>query len=184
MEHIINTAIATAQLMAAINQSWPMEGSSHNSTCTAVIKRFIRAHGNSTFHARLMIWSTRSLGKVALTQSNMNQKNHTFIKNQRCDGRTGPSHPFKNNVAIMAETPNGAMNSASWNVPHFIPLYSVWNPATSSESASTMSNGDLFISAEAAIAKMKNPNGCNRMKGNLWASTISTSESDPDSIST
>ncbi len=32
-----------------------------------------------------------------------------------------------------------------------IPLYSVWNPATSSDSASGMSNGARFVSASSAV---------------------------------
>ena len=37
-----------------------------------------------------------------------------------------PLQPDRNRVAMMAETMIGAMNSASWNSPNFMPLYSVW----------------------------------------------------------
>ena len=41
-----------------------------------------------------------------------------------------------------------------------MPEYSVWNPATSSVSASARSNGGRFVSASPAIRKMTNAGNC------------------------
>ena len=48
------------------------------------------------------------------------------------------------------------MNSARKKIAKRMPVYSVWNPPTSSCSASTRSNGGWFVSAIAAITKMTN----------------------------
>jgi hypothetical protein len=39
---------------------------------------------------------------------------------------------------------------------YFMPEYSVWNPATSSDSASGMSKGNRFVSAKAEITNRMN----------------------------
>ena len=65
-----------------------------------------------------------------------------------------------------------------------MPLYSVWKPAVSSDSASIRSNGVRFISAEAATRKTKNPSGCSTMNGSCCASTTSTSDMLPAKSST
>ena len=41
-----------------------------------------------------------------------------------------------------------------------IPEYSVWNPATSSDSASARSNGGRFVSASAQMKKITNAGNC------------------------
>jgi len=48
------------------------------------------------------------------------------------------------------------MNSARKKIAKRMPEYSVWNPPTSSCSASTRSNGGWFVSATAATTKMTN----------------------------
>ncbi len=45
------------------------------------------------------------------------------------------------------------------NMPNFIAEYSVWNPPTSSCSASARSNGRRFVSAKALMRKIKQPIG-------------------------
>ena len=49
---------------------------------------------------------------------------------------------------------NILMNSARKKNANFIPEYSVWNPAVSSDSASARSNGPLLISAVLATRKI------------------------------
>ena len=45
------------------------------------------------------------------------------------------------------------------NMANFMELYSLWNPATSSVSASGRSNGARFVSASAQMKKMTKPSG-------------------------
>src|SRR3954466_94922 len=69
----------------------------------------------------------------------------------------GRSHPPSHNVTAIDETAIIAEYSARKNRDQRKPLYSVWNPAVSSDSASGKSNGARLVSATMAIAKMKNP---------------------------
>src|SRR5207249_10724157 len=50
--------------------------------------------------------------------------------------------------------------SAMKNIANLKLAYSVWKPATSSDSASGKSNGTRFVSATAATKKQKNPKIC------------------------
>src|ERR1700676_3628482 len=50
--------------------------------------------------------------------------------------------------------------SAMKNIANLKLEYSVWKPATSSDSASGRSNGTRFVSAIAATKKQKNPKIC------------------------
>src|SRR5687767_12946228 len=54
------------------------------------------------------------------------------------NGMAGPCQPPRNNVTVKAQTVNDSRNSAMYHSANFMPLYSVWNPATSSDSASGM----------------------------------------------
>src|SRR5437016_7791025 len=68
----------------------------------------------------------------------------------------GRIHPPSHNVTAIEETAIMAEYSARKKSDHRKPLYSVWNPAVSSDSASGKSNGARFVSATIATAKMKN----------------------------
>src|SRR5450755_5118450 len=59
----------------------------------------------------------------------------------------GRSHPPSHNVTAIDDTASIAEYSARKNSDQRKPLYSVWNPATSSDSASGRSNGARFVSA-------------------------------------
>src|SRR5512142_518176 len=76
--------------------------------------------------------------------------------------------------------------SPSMKNANFIPEYSVWNPATSSDSASGRSNGTRLFSAFIATKKMKHATICGSTFQTLcsWYSTIFTRSSEPVSIST
>lgn len=82
-----------------------------------------------------------------------------FIKNQATGGKNGPLQPPKKKVTATADTVMILAYSAMKNNANFILLYSVWNPATNSVSASGKSNGHLFVSAIALIAYMINAKG-------------------------
>ena len=63
----------------------------------------------------------------------------------------GAFQPPRNSSVAMHETVIMLTYSAMKNSPKRRPEYSVWNPPTSSVSASTRSNGARFVSATAVI---------------------------------
>ena len=65
-------------------------------------------------------------------------------------------HPPKNKVAPIAQTTNMFTYSARKNKANFIPEYSVWKPAVSSDSASAKSKGALLVSATDPIKNIIN----------------------------
>src|SRR5438128_7912729 len=69
----------------------------------------------------------------------------------------GRSHPPSQNVTAIDDTAIIAEYSARKNKDQRNPLYSVWNPAVNSDSASGKSNGARLVSATIATAKIKNP---------------------------
>src|ERR1700691_992732 len=76
----------------------------------------------------------------------------------------GRSHPPSHNVTAMEETAIMAEYSARKNNDQRKPLYSVWKPAVSSDSASARSKGARLVSETMATAKMKkaiSPSGKN-----------------------
>src|SRR5580658_4749224 len=65
-------------------------------------------------------------------------------------------HPPRNSSVATQETVTMLAYSAMKNAANFMLEYSVWNPATSSFSASGKSNGTRLVSANAAMTnKMK-----------------------------
>src|SRR5947209_9134271 len=66
----------------------------------------------------------------------------------------GRSHPPSHKVIAIDETAIIAEYSAKKNSDHRNPLYSVWKPAVSSDSASGNSNGARLVSATIATAKI------------------------------
>src|ERR1700679_1707598 len=88
----------------------------------------------------------------------------------------GPSGPPKNRVTVMADMVMVFMNSARKNRANRMDEYSVTNPPTSSESASTRSKGGRLVSATTAMKKMRKGTTATRMtfdcqKWVAWAST-------------
>src|SRR5436190_17487329 len=74
----------------------------------------------------------------------------------------GRSHPPQKSVTAIADTVIMLAYSARKNRENRKPLYSVWNPATSSDSASGKSNGARFVSATPHIKKRMKPIGCKK----------------------
>src|SRR5581483_767525 len=72
-----------------------------------------------------------------------------------CQLENGLNHPPSHSVTAIDETAIMAAYSARKKSDQRKPLYSVWNPATSSDSASGRSNGARFVSATIATAKTK-----------------------------
>jgi hypothetical protein len=63
---------------------------------------------------------------------------------------TGECQPPRKMIVASAETANIATYSAKKNITNRKPLYSVWNPATSSDSPSGRSNGERLQLAREA----------------------------------
>src|SRR5580658_2041720 len=72
----------------------------------------------------------------------------------------GDSHPPKNMMVQRHETVIMLVYSAMKNIANLKLAYSVWKPATSSDSASGRSNGTRLVSATAATKKQKKPRIC------------------------
>ena len=110
-----------------------------------------------------MSWSYRIRGRVARSHTKVKRKARTLRENHRVgqtqatrSTRIGPSGPPRKRVTAIADMVITFMNSARKNRANRIELYSVWNPPTSSCSASTRSNGGRFNSAVPATRKTRN----------------------------
>ena len=64
---------------------------------------------------------------------------------------SGVFHAPKNSTTLIIDTKNIIEYSEKNTNAKRIPVYSVWKPATSSDSASGMSNGARLLSANEAI---------------------------------
>src|SRR2546430_7465282 len=99
--------------------------------------------------------------RKVIPASSENTKSHVPPLNRCGNGR---SHPPSHSVTAMDETAIIAEYSARKNNDQRKPLYSVWNPAVNSDSASGRSKGARLVSATMETAKIKNamnPNGKN-----------------------
>src|SRR3982074_97139 len=97
----------------------------------------------------------------------------------------GGSQPPMNRIAVMAHIVAMATYSPSMNIMYGVEPYSTMKPATSSDSASTRSNGGRLVSASAEMKKMMNiGNSGNQYQPNtphevFCASTMSERRSEP-----
>src|SRR5215475_2119931 len=71
--------------------------------------------------------------------------------------------PPKKSIVAKQETVIIAVYSAMKNMANLKLAYSVWKPATSSDSASGRSKGARLVSATAALKKQKKPTTCGKM---------------------
>src|SRR5271170_4182040 len=67
---------------------------------------------------------------------------------------SGGSQPPRNRIVIMAHMVQTAAYSPSMNIMYGVEPYSTMKPATSSDSASTRSNGGRLVSASAETKKI------------------------------
>src|SRR5438270_469865 len=93
---------------------------------------------------------------IAFAIANMQNMKNTFSANQITPGiqlnggrSTGGSQPPRNRIAASAHIVVIATYSPSMNSRYGVEPYSVMKPATSSDSASTRSNGGRLVSASA-----------------------------------
>src|SRR6476619_7487586 len=68
----------------------------------------------------------------------------------------GGSQPPRNRIVVMAHIVTIATYSPSMNIMYGVEPYSTMKPATSSDSASTRSNGGRFVSASAEMKNTMN----------------------------
>src|SRR5580700_10562028 len=68
--------------------------------------------------------------------------------------RSGGSQPPRNRIVAMAHMVQTATYSPSMNIMYGVEPYSTMKPATSSDSASTRSNGGRLVSASAETKKI------------------------------
>src|SRR3712207_2115868 len=92
----------------------------------------------------------------------------------------GHAPPPRNSVVAIAETVTMLTYSARKNSANFSEEYSVWNPPTSSDSASGRSNGARFVSPTIEMTKTQKL-GISSQKYQPvdWAATMSAVDSDP-----
>src|SRR5512132_558436 len=97
----------------------------------------------------------------------------------------GGSQPPRNRIVVIAHMVAIATYSPSMNIMYGVDPYSTMNPATSSDSASTRSNGGRLVSASAEtknttnIGKSGSQYQPNIPKRVSWAATIAESLSEP-----
>src|SRR5881397_631803 len=103
---------------------------------------------------------------------------------------TGGSQPPMNRIVVMAHIVAIATYSPSMNIMYGVEPYSTMKPATSSDSASTRSNGGRFVSARAETKNTMNIGNSgsqyqpSRPKRVFCASTMSVMRSEPTQSST
>src|ERR1700687_3820102 len=118
-------------------------------------------------------------------------RNHT-MPGTSVSGHTGNggSQPPRNIMVPSAHMVMIATYSPSMNSMYGVDEYSTMKPATSSDSASTKSNGGRLVSASAETKKITNIGNsgsqyhCNRPHGPACASTILVRLSEPAHMST
>src|SRR6476661_4461406 len=92
----------------------------------------------------------------------------------------GACQPPRNIVVASADTVVMLTYSASMNIANFSEEYSVWNPPTSSPSASGRSNGARLVSPTIDTTYTRNDTGTTRMnQRDVWPSTICDVDIEP-----
>ncbi len=116
-------------------------------------------NGVNTFHDTYISWSTLRRGRLHRIQSCTKTRKNAFRRNHTTPGSgisppNGPCQPPRKSIVTRALMRNISAYSARKKKANFIPEYSVWYPATISDSASGISKGVRFTSAREAIKVM------------------------------
>ena len=119
------------------------------------------ATGNKFNQHRSTNWSYRSLGRVALNQTNIKQNTQVFrpriiawkLRTVSFTKISGRRYPPKNKIAVKVLMSTILQYSARKKNTKIMEECSVKNPLTSSDSLSGRSNGVRFVSASALIKK-------------------------------
>src|SRR3954469_20407907 len=97
------------------------------------------------------------------------------------DSGQGARQPPRNSVVATAERVTMLTYSARKNRANFSDEYSVWNPPTSSDSASGRSNGARLVSPTIATAKITKLTGSSpAYQPPSCAETVSAVDSEPE----
>src|SRR5215510_15093230 len=86
-----------------------------------------------------------------------------WVNFQKSVAGKGECQPPKKRIVHSADTVIMLVYSAMKNMANLKLEYSVWKPATSSDSASGKSNGTRLVSAMAAVRKQKKPTICGKL---------------------
>src|ERR1700730_16244758 len=92
----------------------------------------------------------------------MSSTDGRYVVNVQLAGN-GESQPPKKRIEHRHETVIMLVYSAMKNMANLKLAYSVWKPATSSDSASGRSKGTRFVSATAATKKQRKPRICGKI---------------------
>src|SRR5262245_3198312 len=164
----INSAPATVTALA-IRQTFSITSGTNNSQ-RQTPNNSTHEIGRKYFRQVIITWSIRSRGSDQRIHIMTNTRNPPLAMNtirlstcpahpSRSDGSNGNSpvcQPPRNRMAAAPLTANMLAYSAMKKNDHLSPLYSVWNPATSSLSASARSNGARLQLAVATMKKITN----------------------------
>src|SRR5688572_25715717 len=120
-----------------------------------------KLHGSRNFQLKSISRSTRKRGKVQRNQRKQKTSASVLTRNQAQLGTiesqgSGAAPPPRNSAEARRQASSMYAYSARKKSENFMPEYSVWKPATSSDSASGMSKGMRLVSATEAIRKMTN----------------------------
>src|SRR5256714_5155958 len=160
--HSSSTPSATTAAAAMmVNRCRPVTDEDCMTLMPASARIHTRLTGSSTFQPNRMNWSYRSRGKVPRSHTNTNSRMSTFAVNHSSGHQpelapchtvvigAGARQPPRNSVVHRPETVTMLTYSARKNSANFSDEYSVWNPPTSSDSASGRSNGARLVSPTA-----------------------------------
>src|SRR5918911_3682909 len=151
------------------------------------------APGMRIFQPNRMNWSYRSRGSVPRSQMKTKRKTQSLRTNHSTGHQPvfaplqseigqDARQPPRNSVVAIAETVTMLTYSARKNRANFSDEYSVWNPPTSSDSASGRSKGARFVSPTIDTQNTTKL-GNSRNTNHHWrdcAATISAVDSDPE----
>src|SRR5262245_12878275 len=163
----------------------------------ATIATMASETGRNTFQPSRISWSYRYRGTIAFTMANRKKMNRHLSTNQITPGTQvnaatgeGGIQPPRKRIVAIAHMVAIAMYSPRKNSRNAVAEYSTAKPATSSDSASTRSNGGRFVSANADTKNTTNigNNGSQYHSNSPYlpscASTMAESRSEPATSST
>ena len=138
------------------------ENSLRTTRAAATMTIHTRDAGMRIFHPKRMNWSYRNRGSVPRSQIKTKMKSWTLMSHHsnghqpvlalsHSEMGHGARQPPRKRVVASAETVTMLMYSARKNIANFSDEYSVWNPPTSSPSASGRSNGARLVSPTIAV---------------------------------
>src|SRR6185503_3164984 len=108
-------------------------------------------------------------GNVPRAQIIITSRKNILPKKHSHDGKNdGPHHPPRNNVEARPENAMAPRYSPRKNSANLKPEYSVWKPATISDSPSARSNGERLSSAMPAMKNATKPTRPHGFQTNQW----------------